>query len=161
MSTTPREPVQVSVLDRLMDDAPGETREAPLSRSGALAALRASVRRDLEALLNSRRRPRSTPRALSEVDSSVVGYGLPDFVAISAEGGEWRERLRKALEDAIKKHEPRFLTVKVVMIREGEGIDRSIRFRIDALLQADPAPEALSFDSRLEPAMRLLSVQER
>ena len=156
-----REPVQLSVLDRLLDDSPGDTREAAPSRSAALAQLRAAVRRDLEALLNSRLRPRSTPPDLAEVDSSVVGYGIPDFVAVSAEGGEWRERLRRALEDRIRRFEPRFLRVSVSLVSEGEGLERSIRFRIEALMRADPAPEQLSFDSRIEPAVRLLSVVER
>lgn len=156
-----RDPVQVSVLDRLLDDAPGERAEVPASRSATLAALRAAVRRDLEALLNSRLRPRGTPKDLAEIDASVVGYGIPDFVAVSAEGGEWRERLRRALEDAIRRHEPRFIRVSVALLAEGEGLERSIRFRIEALMRADPAPEQLSFDSRLEPAVRLLSVTER
>jgi type VI secretion system protein ImpF len=157
----PREPVQLSVLDRLLDDAPAERVEAPASRSATLRALRSAVRRDLEALLNSRLRPRSTPKDLGEIESSVVGFGIPDFVAVSAEGGEWRERLRKALEDKIKRHEPRFLRVSVALVTEGEGLERSIRFRIEALMRADPAPEQLSFDSRIEPAVRLLSVVER
>jgi type VI secretion system protein ImpF len=164
VNTTPqllREPVQLSVLDRLLDDAPGETREATPSRSAALAALRAAVRRDLEALLNSRLRPRSTPKDLTEVDTSVVGFGIPDFVAVSAEGGEWRERLRRALEERIRRYEPRFIRVSVALMQEGEGLERSIRFRIEALMRADPAPEQLSFDSRIEPAVRLLSVVDR
>lgn len=164
MSTTPqllREPVQLSVLDRLLDDAPGELREVAPGRSAALLALRAAVRRDLEALLNSRLRPRSTPKELGEVDQSVVGFGIPDFVAVSAEGGEWRERLRRALEEKIRRYEPRFIRVAVTLLQDGEGLERSIRFRIEALLRADPAPEQLSFDSRIEPAVRLISVVDR
>jgi type VI secretion system protein ImpF len=161
MSDGAREPVQLSVLDRLLDDAPDERADPPTGRRAALAALRAAVRRDLEALLNSRLRPRSTPRDLAHVDDSVVGFGIPDFVAVSAEGGEWRERLRRAVEDRIRRHEPRFLRVAVTLAAEGEGLERSIRFRIEALMRADPAPEQLSFDSRIEPAVRLLSVVER
>lgn len=156
-----REPVQLSLLDRLLDDAPGESREAPMSRSATMAALRAAVRRDLEALLNTRLRPRSTPKELIEVDSSVVGFGIPDFVAVSAEGGEWRERLRRALEEKVRRFEPRFLRLSIALLAEGEGLERTIRFRIEALLRADPAPEQVSFDSRIEPAVRLLSVVER
>ena len=36
--------------------------------------------------------------------------------------------------------------------------DRVIRFRIDALLHADPAPEPVVFDSQLEPSSNLFKV---
>ena len=49
----------------------------------------------------------------------------------------------------------------VIWPRAFEGVLPASMLQGLAGMQADPAPEALSFDSRLEPAMRLLSVQER
>ena len=47
--------ITISVLDRLMDLEPGSGVENPLTRSQSVRLLKASVRRDLEWLLNSRR----------------------------------------------------------------------------------------------------------
>ena len=47
---------QLPLLDRLMDDAPDQERDRVLSNAEVLEALRASVRRDLQSLLNARRR---------------------------------------------------------------------------------------------------------
>ena len=44
----------VSVLDRLLDDEPGNPREQPRSSGMDLRALKQNVRRDLENLLNTR-----------------------------------------------------------------------------------------------------------
>ena len=39
-----------------------------------------------------------------------------------------------------------------------ENDDRTVRFRIDAILHADPAPEVIIFDSVLEPVSRTVKV---
>ncbi len=39
-----------------------------------------------------------------------------------------------------------------------ENDDRTVRFRIDAILHADPAPEVIIFDSVLEPVSRSVEV---
>ena len=39
--------------------------------------------------------------------------------------------------------------------------DRTLRFRIEALMYADPAPEPIVLDSVLEPVSRNFSVRDR
>ncbi len=73
--------VKLSVLDRLLDDAPEMERDRPLSATDALTVLRRAVRRDLEALLNARRRLFSIPRVFQELQSSSLSFGLPDYTA--------------------------------------------------------------------------------
>ena len=64
--------VQLPLLDRLIDDAPEQhDRQAAVAPAEALAALRRSVRRDLEALMNARRRWRSWSPALTELRTLV------------------------------------------------------------------------------------------
>ena len=48
--------------------------------------------------------------------------------------------------------------VRVTLPDRGDNLDRSARFRIDALLSADPAPEPVSFDTSLEPTTRRVDV---
>ena len=69
-----------------------------------------------------------------------------------------RERFRGAVERAIRRFEPRFLRVSVSLIDDAERIDRTLRFRIEALVQAKPAPEPLVFDSILDPSTQGVTV---
>ena len=105
--------VQAPLLDRLIDDAPGEQRDPPVSAADSMIALRSSVRRDLEALLNARRRWRSWPAHLTELATSPIGYGIPDFAAGAFNDAGRREELRLELEETIRRFEPRFLSVRV------------------------------------------------
>ena len=38
------------------------------------------------------------------------------------------------------------------MLHDAGPLDRTLRFRIDGLLRAEPAPEPVVFDSALQPA---------
>lgn len=143
--------VQASVLDRLIDDAPDQPRDPPLSAADSLTALRQSVRRDLEALLNARRRWRSWPKSMPELATSPVGYGIPDFSAGAFNDARRREELRLEVEDTIRRFEPRFLSVRVQLAESREQLETTLRLRIDAVLHAEPAPEAVTFDTVVDP----------
>ena len=52
-----------------------------------------------------------------------------------------REELRLEIEDTIRRFEPRFLTVNVVLAPAHTALEATLRLRIDALLHAEPAPE--------------------
>lgn len=146
-----------SVLDRLIDDNPDAAQDPPRTRGQQLTALRDSVRRDLEALLNHHRRCISPPAALTELSQSVVEYGAPDFLALFTGASAFREQFRRSLEDIIRRYEPRFISVKVILKETSEN-DRTLRFRIEAVIYAEPAPEAVSFDSRLDPSSHAYSI---
>ena len=140
-----------SLLDRLLDDEPAVPREADQGRHQVVSQMKHSVSRDLENLLNTRRRCLPWPADLTELERSLVNYGLPDFTGKSMASPEAREKFRWVLESAIRDWEPRFKSVKVTLLENAGSIDRTLRFRIDALMYADPAPEQLVFDSTLEP----------
>jgi len=140
-----------SLLDRLLDDDPQVKRETDQGRHQLLGQMKRSVSRDLENLLNTRRRCLPVPDDLTELTTSLVNYGLPDFTGKHMASAETREAFRAALEDVIRNWEPRFKSVSVTMLEGAEPLDRTLRFRIDALMYADPAPEQLVFDSTLEP----------
>ncbi len=113
-----------SVLDRLLDFEPKESKEAPKSRSKSLRELKLSVRRDLEWLLNTRCYPEEVDENLEEALKSVVFFGLPDFTGVSAKSHIEQKRLTQAMETAIKNFEPRFIDLKVTLepinnIRQG------------------------------------------
>jgi type VI secretion system protein ImpF len=139
--------VQLPLLDRLIDDAPDRDRDPPMAAAEAMQHLRRSVRQELEALLNARRRWRSPPRELTELPGSPLCYGIPDFAAGVFNNQGERDRLRLEIEATIRRFEPRFLSVRVHLIDDEQRLDASLRLRIEAVLHADPAPEQVTFDT--------------
>ena len=157
----PDTPLLPSVLDRLLDDAPDRSVDPPVSRGQALAELRRAVGRDLENLLNTRQRCKAPPADLKELDRSLVNYGIPDFTGADMATVEKRDAFRAQVERLIRRLEPRFVEVTVRMLDNIDPEDRTLRFRIEALMYADPAPEPIVLDSVLEPVSRNFSVRDR
>jgi type VI secretion system protein ImpF len=145
------QPLVSSVLDRLLDDDPSVRHEPAKSRHQLLRELKQSVRRDLEDLLNTRRRCLPWPAELQELEKSLASYGLLDFTGANMGSSEARAQLCHLLEEVIRIWEPRFKTVQVRLLDNTEPLDRTLRFRIDALLYAEPAPEPIIFDSAMQP----------
>jgi type VI secretion system protein ImpF len=150
-----------SILDRLLDDAPEAAREPLPNRFQTLAQLKKAVARDLEALLNTRQEAlEEVPVEFTEVSRSLITYGLPDFSAFSLLSTNDRSRIRRALEQAIATFEPRFERVHVTLEPPREQ-DRTLRFRIEALLRVEPAPELVTFDAVLRLNTQEYVVQGR
>jgi type VI secretion system protein ImpF len=137
-----------SVLDRLLDDQPEVSREPPASRSTSLRILKQAVKRDLEWLLNTRAPVEGSPEELPEVGRSLARYGLPDFSNMNVKAAADEGSLREAVEIAVATFEPRLEGVMVTLERLSET-DRAVRFRIDARLKVEPAPEPVTFDTML------------
>lgn len=152
-------PILPSILDRLIDDAPEVSREAPVGAQQFLRDLRLSVRRDVENLLNARQRFIGAPPELTEVCSSVYEYGIPDLAGTSLSSKRRRDEFLKLLENELKSHEPRFKSVRVTGVGDPGAFGRTLRFRIDALMHAEPAPEQVQLDSRIEPVTRAFQVK--
>lgn len=146
------QPLVPSVLDRLLDDDPGVTRETPKSRHQVLREMKQGLRRDLEDLLNTRRRALPWPAHLAELAVSLVSYGVPDITGADLGSPAGREQYRRTVEEVLRRFEPRFKSVRVRLLDQGDPVDRTLRFRIDALVHAQPAPEEVVFDSALEAA---------
>lgn len=140
-----------SVLDRLIDLEPGNSRETPKTRHQVLRELKESVRRDLENLLNTPWRATDWPSELEELNLSLANYGIPNFTGTKLGNERDREEFRRTIERAIRNFEPRFKTVKVSYLKNASELDRTLRFRVDAMLYAEPAPEPVVFDTAIEP----------
>ncbi|MEZ5353926.1 MAG: type VI secretion system baseplate subunit TssE [Bryobacteraceae bacterium] len=140
---------QASVLDRLLDDAPGNTRDAVISRAQSLQNFRAAVRRDLEALLNTRCTVPDMPPDMEEVGNSVYTYGLPDLSSFTAGSAQDRAKLMQAVRVAIERFEPRLANVEVEAGDE-TATKLELRFSISALLLSEPVAEQVVFDTILE-----------
>jgi type VI secretion system protein ImpF len=146
----PEQTVTQSVLERLIDRDPQTSAEAPPTRAQSVRQLRASVRRDLEWLLNTRRTPEAAGEELPEVAKSVHNYGLPDLNALNWESSRDRARLARSVRDALHIFEPRLRNIEVVPLDPSSGSPHVMRFQIEALLEMDPTPEHISFDTTLQ-----------
>ena len=142
--------VTLSILDRLIDEQPDQSEEPLSSRLQDLRALKKSLWRDLSNLLNTKRRDPEVPDAFDEVRPTLVNYGIPDFTSWSLRDPNEQNRLRRAVELAIRNFEPRLSGV-TVSLQARDELDTSLRFRVDALLRIDPAPEPVAFDTVLQP----------
>lgn len=156
----PRGSVRLSVLDRLSEPAADEGWASP-SWDASVRALKRSLFRDLEWLLNTRRTSETAPEDFSEVRRSVYHYGLPDLSSRSADSPEVRRRLRREVENALEIFEPRLTGVRVRLVEEeGERVQR-IHLRVEGLLKMEPEPERIAFDTVLDIASGKIDVADQ
>lgn len=154
-----RQQLVSSVLDRLIDDPThANVAAAPRVDSADFDQLTADVGRDLENLLNTRRRCVACPQELDEVNKSLVEYGIPDFTGLNMSLPTEREQTRLAIERAIRQFEPRLRNVAVTVLSNVDKSDRRLRLRITGVLRTEPVPERVEFDSEVDPSTAAIGV---
>ena len=141
-----RQNSHATILDRLVDMEPGVSHEPVQRRLLDIRQIKAVVVRDLENLLNTRRRILSVPASYKEINNSVFMYGLGDFTSENPKNSSVRQRLRQDVEKAIARFEPRLKNV-TVRLEEDIEKERNLRFRISGLLVVEPETEPVSFDT--------------
>src|SRR5450432_2820606 len=97
----PDHTVEQSLLERLIDLEPRNATEQPATRTQSVRLLKASLRRDLEWLLNTRRTPDPAGPEYPEVAKSLHNYGLPDLNSLNWESVRDRSRLARVIEDVL------------------------------------------------------------
>jgi type VI secretion system protein ImpF len=144
-------PLLASVLDRLLDDDPRTLQEAPGACRYDLRRHKRAVARDLEALLNVRR---TADRAallegFPQARDSFLEYGITDLAGLSLLNPDHRQRLREQIRQAIQRHEPRLAQVRV-HLDPARDATRTLRFRVEALLELHPHRPPVVFDALLQ-----------
>jgi type VI secretion system protein ImpF len=138
--------IMPSVLDRLIDP---ESSGTGWMRGYSVAQMSEAVQRDLEELLNTRQSHVGLPEEFVELHTSIYGYGLPDLTSLNAVTAQQREEIGRVLEATVALFEPRLRDVRATLVDAGDGKERHVKFRIEARLRMDPAPE-VAFDTILE-----------
>ena len=148
-STRADAPLRPGVLDRLI--APPGPGRAALESIGA-AELYASVARDLDWLLNTKRWLQQPLHAFPETQDSILTYGLPDLSTYSWRTHADTAAICRLLEETIRRFEPRLRarTVQVKPLPPGDIDDFRLRFRIDAVLHVEPIRTPVSFDTEVD-----------
>lgn len=155
----PDQALKPSIMDRLTDHDPDSRRESARSRSQVVRQLKLTVREDLENLLNTRVRCIPWPPALKELKQSLVNYGIPDLTGASLGTNKEREEFCRIIQGVIGQFDRRLKKLTVRLGDQSDALDRAIRFTIDAVLQAEPTPERIVFDSKLEIATGTFEVK--
>ncbi len=141
-----RQGIQASVLDRLIDREPDVSHEPVQHRLLGIGQIKASVVRDMENLLNTRRNIFPIPAEYAELNKSLFVYGLRDFTSKDPRNQSVKQQLRNDVEKTISRFERRLKNI-TVHIEVSDRNERTIRFRITGLLVADPVTEPVSFDT--------------
>ncbi len=149
----PGEVLLPSLLDRLNDDEPTEQIESRSKRAETVAALRHSVIRDLESLLNtSNIELEVNLDEHPQVAESVLNYGIANLSGKTVTGIDSGE-IEKAITTAIRIFEPRLLA-NTIRVSTVEGLKAShqntVVFQIEATLWGKPMPEALFLRTELD-----------
>jgi len=138
--------IHASILDRLIDDQPGISREPVRHSVLSINQIKASVIRDLENLLNTRRQITPIPAELGEVSNSLFVYGLRDFTSEDPRSPSIKQQLRNDVEKTISRFDSRLRNV-IVRLEASALNERNVRFRISGLLVVDPVTEPVTFDT--------------
>lgn len=148
----------LSVLDRLLDDAPDRLMDAPSSETRVINAMRASIRRDLEALLNTRR-PWLVPKPHQDaLTCSPITYGLRDVTARVLSNHNERIRIRDDVEATIRRFDPRLAEIHVTILPDDAPLSTMIRLHIEGLIMVDPEPEFVRYSTAILPPGQRISV---
>ena len=138
-----------SVLDRLLDDKPKESVEAPGQPAFDLQLLKRAVARDLEALLNTRSVDLDEEiEQFPQARTSMLDFGITDLSSLSLLDPDDRSQLRDKIRLTVERHEPRLGRVRVSLDAPA-GNERMLRFRVDAILKAVPSRPPVRFDATL------------
>ena len=156
-----RGPNQVpSLLDRIL--AESTTGHSSLEISDKpMKALRAALRRDIGAILNSPRRCRSISATFPNVATSLLQFGIPDLVSVWSDATIDPAAYCKELEGVILKLDPRLLELSVTIDAEKPGANRSLRILIDAKAAAGPVPERVQFDGEMDSTTQRFLLKDR
>lgn len=145
---------RVSLLDQLQDDDPSTSVEAQPSDQQLYRIVIDGLKRDLLELLNTRRRCRSWAKQWSELDRSVLAYGIPDIAGAHLATARDRDAFLKTLGPLIRRCDQRFRAVRITADDSRDSSDRILRFRIEATVRIEGGTEAIAFDFKLEPTTR-------
>ena len=151
-----------SLLDRLLDDHPEESREPAWREVQVVRVLKTSLCRDLQNLLNAHRLLATIPEVYSELKTSLLNYGLPDLQSMEVREDHDLGLLCRLIEESIQAFEPRLQGVRVRPVIDAEGkkpIDRRVRFEIEAVLVVEPLREPVLFSSSLDMASGEFAVE--
>lgn len=148
-----------SILDRLIDVSPDLPHDEQSSIVEQVREMREAIRRDLEALLNTRRCPTAPPAALEELKDALVSYGVDGIVSASLVTDQSKLRLARIIERRIALFETRLSDVLVTILKNRTESERALRMRIQATFRLHEGMPPISFESMIDPSTQRFTVE--
>lgn len=148
---TSQDRLQPSLLDRLIDTEPQQSREPVEARVLSRQQLRAAVLRDLSWLFNATR-PEPEPQSVRKDElalwagnewarRSVLNYGMPAFAGVTLSSLDSRA-IERSVTEAIVAFEPRIdpQTLKVEIKFDGGSQFNTLQLLIRGQMWSQPVP---------------------
>jgi type VI secretion system protein ImpF len=96
----------------------------------------------------------------SKTVRSLLSYGLPDFGGLAWSDYDARARLLKMIQSTLEMHEPRLRNIRVTFPPDLEDHpDRTLRFRIEAILRVEPMTGPVAFDAQQDQSLSRFQVR--
>src|SRR5437588_13069976 len=112
-----------SIIDRLIDPGSSGTGRSP---GYTLEQMEKAILRDLQDLLTTRSSQDGLGPEFTEVNNSIVTYGLPDLTSLNAITPQQRSAVGKVLEEVVARFEPRLRDVHAVVLDPPDGPNRTL-----------------------------------
>lgn len=139
------------VWDRLMGASESANSDR-MAQPMTLEQVKASVARDLEALLNTRVAiPEEQFSAYPRCRTSMLNYGVRDFAGMCLTSSEDRKIICDYLKVAIQCYEPRLKNVRAKVVME-PGVMNRLDFVIFGNLDFPGAAGRVEFNAMLQPS---------
>jgi type VI secretion system protein ImpF len=148
--------ISQSLLDRLIDLDPESESEAPRNSWELMRDFQSALCRDLTALLNTRRAVEDFDRNYVEAANSLLSFGIIDFTAYNLKRDIEQEQVRKSIERAIRRFEPRLERV-AVSIQSADPHSPTLRFQVSAVLRTE-TQDPVVFEAKLHRDSRRVAV---
>lgn len=148
-----------SVLERLLDNEPDRTADPLSSISTQVRELREVIRRDIEALLNTRRCPVSPSVHLRELVNSVFTYGVDGFMSANLVTEKAKTTLARKLEHCIAQTETRLTDIRITILKDHVEGQRTLNMRIEAILPLQEVMQTIQFETRLDPSSQRFVIE--
>lgn len=144
----------LSILERLTDPDLAQLHPDSLQYE---RTLKAAIRRDLTALLNSRRAESDFDPSFAEATNSLLSFGVLDFTALNLTSEVDQERVRYSVERAIRQFEPRLSHIRV-LLEEPNSKAPLLRFTVEATLLLGKKRQEIIFPVALHRDFRRIAI---
>jgi type VI secretion system protein ImpF len=158
-----RDRLQPSLLDRLTDQAPENSRETFEQQTLGMQQLRQAVLRDIAWLLNTTNLAATEDLAATPLAmKSAINYGIPGLAGAIGTANRLGA-IEAGIADAIRAFEPRIRPDTLKVRLRPSADDRptpSLVFEIRGELWAQPVPQQLFLETAIELETRLAVITD-
>ncbi|QYD69445.1 type VI secretion system baseplate subunit TssE [Paraburkholderia edwinii] len=143
-----------TLIDRLRDDAPRRTHEAPGEYTVSRTQMREIIQRDLAYLLNCTNiEDQIDRRRYPAAAASTVNFGVPPLAGGYVASCRW-EDVEKAVKRAIRDFEPRLIADSLSVLpldnNVGTSLYNNLAFEIRGMIRMNPYPLEFMVQSTLD-----------